>query len=1125
MLYAGIKNCKMLLLLSFLLCAGIVSAQQQVIQLPTGKVSIQRIFQEIEKQTNLSIDYNQSRFNNSRQVEIQTPSRRLADILQEILQDTDLEYTIQNGHVIIKQKQETGQGPSTARRRVTGVISDPSGEPIIGANIIVKGTTTGTVSDFDGRFDMDVPANSILKISYIGYVEQEIRIAAGKENYLVQLKEDSEMLDEVVVVGYGVQKKKLVTGASVQVKGEDIQKLNTVNALGALQSQTPGVNITQMSGMPGEGFKVTIRGLGTVGSSSPLYIIDGVTGGDINDLNPADIQSIDVLKDAASAAIYGARAANGVILITTKQGRIGKATVTLDAYFGLQNPYKMPDILGPQDYAMLQNEGRTNDGLDPYDFASLVPDWDRIQNGWEGPQWLKSIRNKNAPTQNYALNISGGTEQSVYSVGVSYTSQEGIFGKPVVPDFQRITTRVNTEYILYKKNNLDVIKVGENITYTYREKTGISITDRYNNNINSMIKASPFMPVYDSEGDYHASIPWDIREANPIGVMDYTSGQNLTKNNNLKANGYIEIQPVSKLKIRSNFGFTNSSKSYRKFIPEFYLSTITFRNENTVEQEMSVGNRWLWENTINYNFTLNSQHNFDVLVGQSMEKNGLGESMKGKNVNSIFDDFEHAYLDNTKTIYADKTSLSGFPWGKHRLASFFGRVNYDWKETYMATLVMRADGSSNFSRGNRWGYFPSVSAGWVMTNESWMEPVTSVMDFMKLRASWGQNGNQEIDNFQYLSTIAFNTSYFWGPDKQTEIVGAYPDILSNPDVKWETSEQYDFGLDARFFGGRLGFAFDYYIKNTKDWLVRAPVLDTYGTGAPYINGGDVRNSGVEIAFNWNDQAGDFRYGVNLNLTHNKNEVTRIANSEGIIHGDANVLSEGTSEMYRAQVGYPIGYFYGYKTAGIFQTEAEIENYKGAKYPNTVPGGLIYVDVDGDGEITEEDRTMIGNPHPKLNMGLSLNFEYKGFDLLISTMGSFGHQIARSYRSFADNPKENWTADIFDRWHGEGTSNKIPRLTSGTHSNWRNISDIFIENADYFRIQNVTLGYDFKKLFPAMLLGQARLYVTAQNLWTITGYSGMDPEIGYGYGKDWVSGIDLGFYPAPRTFLIGVNLKF
>ena len=1017
-------------------------------------------------------------------------------------------------------------------RTISGiVVSEDDNEPLIGVNVVQQGTTNGVVTDLDGKFTLTVPDGSVLQISYIGYQEQLLTVNPEVSIYHVTLKEDSQALDEVVVIGYGIQKKKLVTGATVQVKGDDIQKLNTVSALGALQSQTPGVNITQSSGMPGEGFNVTIRGLGTTGSSGPLYIIDGVTGADINNLNPADIESIDVLKDAASAAIYGSRAANGVVLVTTKQGKAGKASISYDGYLGVQNVYKMVPTLNAQEYAMVQNEGRLMDGLPAYDFSSLVPNWESYANGTnKGTNWLDAMRNENAPIQNHALNITGGSEQSVYSIGISYTSQEGILGKPVQPKYERYTFRLNTEHTILKNNNFDIVKFGENLTYSYSEKSGISIGNQYQNDINGALKANPFLPMYDENGDYHYALPWDVTGENPIALMKYAHGQNLTKKHNIKANAYVTLQPIKNLKIKSSFGLTMDANTYRSFVPVYELASNVYNKENKVTQQMYISSGWLWENTASYDFKINENHNFSAMIGQSIERSGLGDNLSASNVNSIFNDFEHAYLDNTTVIYPDKTTVGGSPYMKNRIlqkrsiSSLFGRVNYDYKETYLLTLVMRADGSSNFAKGNRWGYFPSVSAGWVMSNEVFMESTKNYLDFLKVRASWGQNGNQDIDPFQYLATISFlKSNYFFGPDKQTIASGAYPDILPNKDVTWETSEQLDLGLDARFFGSRLSFSFDYYLKTTKEWLVQ--VLDSYGTSAPYINGGDVRNQGIEMSLNWSDHVGDFTYGINLNLSHNKNEVTRIANSEGIIHGSPNILSEGTTEMYRAQEGYPIGYFYGYKTLGVFQNEKQIAEYSGAKLSGAAPGDLIFADMNGDGVIDDKDKCMIGNPHPDVTMGLTFNFGYKGFDLGITTNAVFGNQIAKSYRSFADQPKENYTTDILGRWHGEGTSNRLPRLASGTNTNWLYISDIFIEDGDYFRIQNITLGYDFKRLFPRIPLGQARLYVTAQNLATFTKYSGMDPEIGYGADKSWVSGIDVGFYPSPRTYMVGVNLKF
>lgn len=1011
-------------------------------------------------------------------------------------------------------------------QKITGtVVAAKDGEPLIGVNVLQKGTTNGVVTDVDGNFTLSLPIPCELTVTYVGYKGETVKVTSPNTPLHIELKEDNELLDEVVVVGYGVQKKKLVTGATVQVKGDNIAKLNTVNALGALQSQTPGVNITQSSGMPGEGFKVTIRGLGTTGSATPLYIIDGVTGGDINNLNPSDIESIDVLKDAASAAIYGSRAANGVILVTTKQGRTGKPEIAYDGYYGVQNGYRMPDLLNAQEFAMIMSEARMMDGLPDYDYASLVPDWEAVKNGtWKGTNWLDEARNKNATIQNHALNITGGTEQSVYSIGLSYTSQEGILGAPAEPTYTRYTARVNSEHTLYRRGKMDIIRVGENITYSYSERTGISIGDIWSNDIRNMLHANPFLPNKDANGDYHYAIPWEIREANPIGQMYYSSGQNLSKSHALQGNLFVTVQPLEGLKLKSNFGYTFSADTYRSFTPVYKLASSTFNDNNSVSQNMSMGGSLLWENTITYDFKLDN-HNIGVLLGQSIEKDGLGDSMSGSNINSIFSDFKHAYLDNTPAI-TNRTTLHGSPWGRSALASFFGRVNYDYAGRYMATAVIRADGSSKFARGKRWGYFPSVSAGWVISEEAFMEQTRSWMDFLKIRASWGQNGNQDIPDFQYLSTIAFSgADYTFGPDKSVVASGAYPDILANKDVTWETSEQIDFGLDARFLDNRLGLNFDYYIKNTKDWLVAAPVLDSYGTGAPYINGGDVRNKGFEVSLNWNDHIADFQYSATVNLAYNKNEVTRIANSEGIIHGDDNVLSNQTTEMYRAQVGYPIGYFYGYKTAGIFQSEEEIANYKGAKLDGARPGDVIWVDRDRNGVIDDGDQGMLGDPHPDYNLGLSLSASYKGFDISMTMNGAFGGQIMKSYRSYVDYARQNYTSDIFGRWHGEGTSNKLPRLTSGTHSNWQFNSDLMMEDGDYLRMQNLTVGYDFKKLFKNLPLKQLRLYVAAQNLFTITGYSGMDPEIGYGGYQNWVSGIDLGFYPSPRTYMVGANIKF
>jgi len=1023
--------------------------------------------------------------------------------------------------------------------KVKGVItSGADGLPLIGVNVVEKGTTNGTVTDFDGNFELTVSSNSVLDISYIGYLSQQVKVVSGTSLYKIVLKEDSQALDEVVVVGYGVQKKKLVTGATVQVSGDNLQKLSTTNALGALQSQTPGVNITQSSGQPGEGFKVVIRGLGTIGSSGPLYVIDGVAGGDINALNPSDIESIDVLKDAASAAIYGARAANGVVLVTTKQGKAGKLQLTYDGYYGTQYLANMPSLLKAKEYMTMMDETRFNEANPGYDWANVLPTtlYNSIMDGsWQGTNWLKESYNEAAPTQNHAINLAGGTEQSKFSLGFSYTSQEGILGKPVQSQYDRYTARINSDHVLLKVKDFDAIKIGETLNFNYNTKSGIAIGNIYGNSIHNLLVGNPLLPAYDEEGNFYdyddkVNNGWDFdgNTGNPLaGTALSNWGLNLSKNYALQSSAYLEIQPIKNLVFRSQFGYKMTASSYRSYDGIRHLSNNTNVEMDNVYQSASSGHNITLDNTIAYKFKVADKHQFDVVLGQSVEKWGMGSDINASGNNSIFEgSFDHAWVNNTKPTVLSQRGAGGSPWGEGALASFFGRANYNYKETYMASLTMRADGSSNFAKGKRWGYFPSASAGWVMSNEAFMENTKGWLDFMKIRASWGQNGNAAIDNFQYQTTFAFDESngYYFDSGKLTQTVGGYADILANPDVTWETSEQLNLGFDSRFLNSRLGLTFDWYTKTTKDWLVTAPISGVWGLNPPSVNGGDIENRGFEVALNWNDKVDEFNYGATVNFAHNENEVTRIANAEGIIHGDANVLSQGTTEMYRAQEGYSIGYFYGYKTAGVFQNWDQVNNTS-AKYAGAQPGDLIFVDTNGDGSITENDRTQIGNPHPDFTLGLNLNFSYKGFDLNVTGTGAFGQQIAKSYRSFADSPLQNYTTDIFGRWTGEGTSNKLPRLTSGSHTNWQNISDIYIEDGDYLKIQNLTIGYDFKKLFPSMPLGQARLYFTAQNLITFTGYSGMDPEIGYGYGKSWVSGIDLGYYPSPRTYMVGVNLKF
>ncbi len=1031
--------------------------------------------------------------------------------------------------------------------KVNGVVMDTAGASVIAASVVEQGNTSnGVVTDLDGKFEISVPGGAKLVVSSIGYATQVVEV--GNQTALtIILEEDTQLLEETVVVGYGTQKKKLVTGSTVQVKGDDLVKLNTTSALGAMQASTPGMQITSSSGQPGEGFKVAIRGMGTIGSYQPLYVIDGVAGGDINSLNPSDIESIDVLKDAASCAIYGARGANGVVLVTTKQAKAGKYTVTYDGFYGVQNVQKMPELLDAKQWMDVVNMATVNGGGSPIDWASFLEPglYNSIMDGsYKGTNWLDAIRTKNAPVQNHAVNIVGGSDRTKMSMGISNTAQQGIFGYPVQSKYNRTTVRLNSDHVILRKGDLDIISFGENMTYTYSTKSGIGIGNMYWNDISNMLRANPLIPLYGADGEYsdyddiEATGIWTLNSYvnNPVvSMVKGTRGNNQSQSHSLNLSANLRIQPIRNLVFRSQVNYKMSASTYRDYGMTYRTSSYDYNEVDSVSQSASAGWSWSWENTLNYKFNIAEKNHFDVLVGSTLEHSGFGESVNASRSEGKWaDNYDYAYVGNMiGTI--DPNGVGGSTWGDSGLASFFGRINYDYDEKYMVSAILRADGSSNFAPGNRWGVFPSVAAGWVMSSEPWMEGAKGTLDYLKLRASWGQNGNCSVDNFQYLATVAIgpeNGGYAFGvgPLEQWQ-TGSYADKLANADITWETSEQLDLGFDARFFNNRLNLTFDWYQKNTKNWLVNAPVMGHFGTGAPYINGGDVRNSGVELALNWSDAVNkDFSYSIGVNGSYNKNTVTRLANDEGIIHGPGSVV-QGIDEIYRAQVGYPIGYFWAYKTDGVFQNQAEIDEWVAAGKPTLAspaqPGDLKLVDMDGNGVLNADDKTMVGDPNPDYIVGLNLSFYLYGFDVAMSGYGNFGQQVFRAYRRYSDSPYDNYTTEIFDYWHGEGTSNKYPRIVHGTNYNYVTNTDIFVENADFFRIQTISLGYDFNRLIKNSPFGQLRLYVQANNPFVFTKYKGMDPEVGSdgGSGNGWAKGIDVGYYPQARTMILGVNLKF
>lgn len=995
------------------------------------------------------------------------------------------------------------------KQTITGKVLDAKdGSPLPGVNILVKGTTRGTVTNANGSFSLSADAGEVLVISLVGFNKREVPAQAGTP-MVIRLESASTGLEELVVVGYGAQKKKVLTGATVHLSTEDLVKNHSVSVEQSLQGQVPGVQVTSNSGQPGDAMKFTIRGIGTNGNSKPLFIVDGFPAEDINYLNPSDIASIDVLKDAASTAIYGTRAANGLVMITTKKGRAGKMSVNFDASYGLQNPARKLDLLDAQQYANIMNEAAINSGAVPIYSA------DSIAKLGKGTDWQKAATIKNAPIQNYSLGLSGGNEHSIFSSSLSYQGQQGVMGLPGKSNFERTSLRINSEHKLYK----DRIKVGENLTYAHTRQMGIGTGNIYNNSIRGLLNADPTFPVYNADGSYGKAAYAD--EINPIGAIDYLQN-NKSITDRIIGNIYGEATIIKGLTFRTDFGADISYNYLNSFLPKYNLGTNNSNEHSQAKQAIYRTLNWNWDNTLNYQFTT-GKHNLNILAGTTARKIE-SYNVGGSTTDLIISDFEHAVISNG--LNKDTRQVFGTRY-MEALQSYFGRVFYSYDEKYLLTAILRRDGSTKFGANNRYGYFPSFSAGWIASNESFLKGI-NWLNFLKIRGGWGRNGNDRIASYAYLATVnsTYRDYYFNG----VQTVGASPNKIPNPNLKWESSTQTDIGFDATLFKD-VTVAFDWYRKQTIDWLVDAPIPAIVGTGAPTINGGNIENKGIELAINYQHQFGEVTIGVGGNIAFNKNTVVEIPNQEGVLHPSYNgVLSSNMDEYFRAQNGMPIGYFYGLKTAGIFQNQAEIDAYtnKGGQkiQPGAQPGDPRFVDINGDGVITGDDKTKVGDPNPKQTYGISLSAGWRGFDLSVLLSGVGGNDIVDGTRAY-DRFYNNYTTAVFDRWHGEGTSNSMPRVTQNNEANqnYTRFSDLYVHNGAFMRIKSINIGYDFKKtLLKHVPIQQFRLYVSGLNVFTFTHYRGLDPEVGYGI-DNWSSGTDLGYFPQPRTILFGLNVKF
>lgn len=1097
----------LLLVFTFHLAAEGYS-QNAKIKLNFRSGTISEIIEAIENQTEFKVFYKTDQVDVKKLVSITQNETTLSTLLDQTLEGSNLTYTVMNNLLVITPSQSV----AAQLQKVTGkVLDSKSGEPLPGVNVTVQGTTIGTVTDLDGKYSLEVAdGNAVLIFSFVGYVSQNVTVGTSAV-IDVQMEEDIKSLEEVVVVGYGVQKKSLVTGAISKVNSDELVKGSSLRVTQAIQGKTAGVFITNTSGQPGSFVSVKIRGIGTNGDTEPLYIVDGLpsNGHGIDYLNASDVESIEVLKDAASAAIYGARGANGVVLITTKTGKKNsRFQVSLDSYYGVQNPWKKLNVLEPKQYFELMNESAANAGQ-AIPFPTAITDTLKHSTDWQDQMF-----SYNAPKQNHVISFTGGGEKTTFSSSLSYYSQDGIVAKNK-SNFDRTTWRLNTEH------DLGLFKLGTNFTLAQIKNNGIDANDKYGMSLAQAINMPPMIPVYMADGTFATPGKYGVgmqEITNPVGLLSIRNNDSETNKivGGLSADFDISklIPALKGLKFRSAYSTEYAFVNYRSYDPLYYLSSTKYTTVDKVNMGYDKYVTWNIDNVLSYDKTLGNHH-FTLMAGQSSFRN-YHVNLGATKADLIFKDLDHAYIANATD---DKSTTAFGGYDDHTMLSYFGRVNYDFSGKYMLTATMRRDGSSRFGSANKFGSFPSVSAGWNISNEEFF-PKGSAFSQAKLRASWGRNGNESIGDFRYTTTMSNGNIYYFGTTP-VQVNGVQPSSLSNPNLKWETSQQADFAVDLGFFDNRITLTLDYYSKKTIDWLVTAPISQMAGNSAPVINGGDMRNNGFEYELTIRQKVSDVDIRLSLTGAINKNEMVDIKNAEKVLSwGDGGF---GQSGILRAEVGKPFGFFYGYKVDGVFQNWAEVKAYADKDgnliQPNAQPGDFRFKDIDGDGKLTDsKDRTMLGNPIPDFTGGANLDVEWKGFDLNMFWYAALGQQNWMALRRY-DQPYTNYTDDFYkNRWTGEGTSNTYPRVTHvDSNNNLKLASDFYVKDASYVRLKTITLGYTIpKSLTTKIRIAKIRFFVTGENMLTFTKYPGYEPES---------QGIDLGLYPQPRSILGGLSVTF
>lgn len=1078
--------------------AGNAHSQNAKVSIRMNNVKLDKILNEIENQTDYLFIYN-NQVDINKITSVKVKNEAVAQVLDRILSGTGINYELEGTHIILTTEAIKDLHAQQQAKTVTGTVTDVSGEPIIGANIRIKGTTTGTITDIDGNFSIEAEPQSVIEVSYIGYLTQET-VINNQKSIRFLLKEDTKTLDEVVVIGYGVQKKADLTGSVANINTEKLNTQSNANIGQALQGKIAGVDIVSQGGAPGSGTRIMVRGIGTLNNASPLYIVDGMYMNSIDHINPNDIASIDVLKDASSAAIYGSRAANGVIIVTTKEGSNteGKPIIDLSVNLGISTASKFLDMLDAKGWAEVTTIARQAIGKPALDMATDLAN--KPDNDWQ------DIMFRPALMQNYNLAVKGGGKYSTYYTGLGYFNQDGIVKGT---NYQRYNIQSKNDY------KRGIFSAGTNLIISFSHDKPLHQELR-GGMIGTILQSVPTLEKYDDtrEGGYGGTYGDVVNIPHPLAIIDDNIMDRYNENVKIFANLYAQIELFKGLKYKLNLTPDFSFERYKNYLNKYDFGLATNSITQLTERQRRRRNI-LVENLLTFDRTF-GEHKISALAGYTYQDSRFRHIQAyGEGLPQGLEEIDAATTNR---------SNEGNSW-RSVLTSILGRVFYSYPNKYLFTATIRRDGSSKFGKNNRYGYFPSFSLGWNVAEEKFMENV-HWLDQLKLRGGYGVLGNQEIDNYQYSSTITTGINY---PDGNGGLLqGAFPKNFANPDIKWEETAMTNVGIDFMAFNNRLSLTADYYVKNTKDILLTVPIpISSGGANDPIRNAGKIRNNGFEFNLGWMDQPNpDISYGINLIGSFNKNKVIAMGSESGSIKGGSTNQNITTSET---KAGYPIGGYWLISTAGYFNSQEEVDAYAkdGKKIqPAAEPGDIKFVDANNDGVINDDDRVFQGSPFPDFTFALNGNMRYKNFDLSIGLQGVLGNKIYNATRQTLEDVTKgsNFLASCLDYWTPENKNASHPRLTwDDPNRNTRAESDRYLENGSYLRLRSVQLGYTFPQTWFKGAIQHARVYINAENLFTITSYSGYSPDVNADNAN--YRGFDNFIYPTNRTFMLGLNVTF